>query len=340
MRGSSFHDATDGRPTGCVSVVSSRTLRLVAELAEESEEAYRPTVVDGVVVYRSAERILSDDERPHEALEALAERGILDRTFDGKVYLCPECESEEMTFTTACPDCGSTHVVEREFIECEGCDRAAPAAAFERDDSEIVCHECNSTMTADSVERSRQYVCEACGEDTELPLNALQCTADEFLSAPTEAIERVLYSYELGANGQEWLEEQLRARRVVAEELASRGYNVEEEATVTGRSGTDHHLHVHAADDLLGERLVATVHELPLTEDVVGLIDAAADLDARPILVSTLGTVSVEVADRAEREEVTILTVDDDGTVSRSYEVTEDLTDAPSFIERITTALR
>lgn len=321
-------------------MVSSRKLRLVAELAEESEEAYRPTVQEGVVVYRAVERILGGDERPHEALESLAERGILDRTFDGKVYLCPECESAEMAFTTACPDCASTHIVEREFAECEGCGRTAPVAAFERDDSEIVCHECNSTMTADSVERSRQYVCEACDEDTELPLNALQCTADEFLCAPTEAVERVLYSYGLGANGRQWLETQVRARRVVADEFESRGYSVEEEATVTGRSGTDHHLHVHAVDDLLGERIVATVHELPLTDDVVGLIGAAEDLDARPILVSTLGTVSVEVADRAEREEVTILTVDDDGTVSRSYEVTEDLTDDSSFIERITTALR
>ena len=321
-------------------MVSPRKQRLVADLVDGSEAAYRPSLDDGTVVYPTVERVLgSDDEPARDALESLAERDILRREFEGKVYLCPDCGTEEMTYTTACPDCGATHIVEREFLTCEGCERTAPAAAFERDDNEIVCHDCDSTMSADEVDRTRQYVCQECDQRTDSPLHALECTGDGFTCYPTEAVEHALYRYDLGSAGEPWLDAQMRARKTVADAFDDRGYDVEEDATVTGASGTERYLHVYAADDLLDERIAAAIHELPLADDIAALQETAADLDARPVLVSTVGTVSAEVAARAEQDGVTVLAVTDDGAISRDYDVTEDLRDDPSLLKRITTAL-
>lgn len=323
-------------------MVSPGTLRLVSELANGSTDVYQPSIVDDTVAYPAAERTLdAADGSPRSVLEALAEREILAREFENKVYLCPDCGSEEMRYTTACPECVSAHVVQAEVIECDNCDRIAPAETFETEDGDVVCPDCESTVGPDDeVDRTRRYVCQECGEIAESPLHALRCTDDGFLCHPTDAIEHVLYLYSLGEGGERWLETQLHARRTVADELSGRGYDVEEDTTVAGESGTEHRLHVYAADELLGERIVAGVHELPTGDDVARLQRASEDLDARLLLVSTLGTVSAEVDERAKRNGVTILTVRDGGDVTRDYDVTESPSANRSFIERITTVLK
>jgi len=322
-------------------VVSARKLRLVADLVDESGTAYRPRIDDGEVRYPSVERTLgTSDEPAHEALESLAERDILRRVFEGKAYRCPNCETGEATYTSACPDCGATHVVEAEFVECDGCARVAPASSYETDGNEVVCPDCATTIgRVDEVDRTRRYVCRECGCRSDAPLHALQCVEDGYTCSPNDAIEHALYRYELGSAGEPWVETQLRARRTVAETFEARGYTAEEGATVTGASGTERHLHVYAADDLLDERVAVAVHELPLAADIADLQAAATDVDARPVLVSTVGTVSAAVAARAEQDDVTVLTVTDDGQIVRDYEVTDDLTSDPSLLQRITTAL-
>ena len=322
-------------------MVSPRELRLVTELVDGSETAYRPTVVEGAVVYPAAGRVLRrEDDAVREVLEALAEREVLRRDFEGKVYHCPSCETEEMVYTSACPRCGSTHVVETAFVDCGGCGRTAPTAAYETDGSEGVCPACDTTVgSVDGVERTRRYLCRDCDRRLDAPLDALGCPAHEFTCSPTDAVEHALYRYDLGPAGEPWVEGQRRARRAVAAAFADRGYDVEEDATVTGPSGTDRYLHVYASDALLDERVAVAVHELPLVEHIERLQANAADLDARPVLVSTVGTVSAAVAERAEREGVTVLSVTDDGDVVREYDVTEDLTSDPSLLQRITTVL-
>lgn len=321
-------------------MVSPGKLRLVGELADGSCEAYRPTIDGTGVAYPEVREVLDTDETsPRDVLESLTERDILSRDFEGKRYRCPNCESAEMRYQTACPECATTHIVQREVIECEGCDRVAPAEEFETDDGEVVCHGCNSTMgSVEEVERMEHYVCQECGEAVEAPLHALQCPDDGFVCHPTDAYERVIYRYDLGESGEPWLSAQRQARATAAATLDDRGYTVETDAIVSDGAGTDHRHHVYATDDLLEERIVADVHELPTPEDVDALHEAATALDARPLLVSTLGTVSADVADRAERGDVTILTVRD-GDIARDYEVTEGLTENRSFLERITTVL-
>lgn len=323
-------------------MVSPGSLRLVAALDDGTPEAYEPVVDDeGAVSYPEATRALDPaDGVPRDVLESLAEREVLSRSFEGKVYCCPECGREGMRYTTACPECASAHLVQRPVVRCPDCDHVAPATAFERGGEAVSCPACDATTTADEADSTEQYVCQACGERAESAVHALRCRDDGFLCHPTDAIEHVLYRYSLEASGQQWLDAQLAARRAVADTFSDRGHDVEVDTKVTGASGTDHHLHVYASDDLLGERLVADVHELPTVGDVAHLQEASTDLDARPLLVSTLGTVSEAVADRAARDDVTVLTVDEEGEIDRDYDVTDTPDEDRSFLTRLTTALR
>lgn len=322
-------------------MVSPGQLRLVTELADGATDAFRPTIDDDdTVVYPEAEEPLDTaDPPPREVLETLAAREVLVRDFEDKLYLCPDCGADGMRYTSACPECASPHIVRHGVVECDDCNRVGSAEAFERD-GDLVCPNCERNVgRADGATRAEGYVCQNCGEGTEEALHALKCPDDGFVCHPTDAIERVLYRYGLGEHGERWLDEQLQARQTVGDTFADRGYAVEEDVTVTGASGEEHRLHLYASDDLLEERLVAGVHELASVDDVARLRDAADDVEARPLLVTTMGTVSEQVAERAERDDVTILSVRERGEISREFEVTEDLGEDRSLIGRLTTVL-
>lgn len=330
-------------------MVSPGKLRLVVELAEGSRDSYQPTIDDGrEVTYPAVEEILAaEDRRPEEALESLTEREILERSFEGKVYTCPECREGQMAYTTACPRCQSLYVVNTELFECGGCGRAAPPEAFENDGGEIVCHDCGSAVeSTDQLARTSRYRCHDCGEQHETPAHALRCENQTghrgggFACDPHDAIEHALFRYRLGESGEPWLETQLRARRTIADALADRGYAVEQDATVATDSGTRHRLHVHATDELLGKSAIAAVHEQPTVGDVDSLEATAAELSAQALLVPTLGVVDERVVNRAEQADVRIVTVTDEGTIEREYEVSENLGDDRSFLKRLTSSLR
>lgn len=329
-------------------MVSPGKLRLVTELSEGSRDSYQPTIDDGVVTYPAVEETLIDEGgQSKDALESLTERGILERTFEGKVYTCPECREGRMTYTTACPKCQSLYIVNTELLKCGGCGRAAPPEEFESDGGEVVCHGCGSTAESiDQLERTSRYRCHDCGEQHEMPAHALRCENQSghrtggFACDPHDAIEHALFEYRLGESGEPWLETQLRARRTIADALADRGYVVEQDATVTADSGTRHRLHVHATDELLGKGAIAAVHEQPTVNDVDSLEATAEELSAQALLVPTLGIVDEQVVNRAEQADVRIVTVTDEGNIEREYEVSENLSDDRSFLGRLTSSLR
>lgn len=55
-------------------------------------------------------------------LEAMSDRGIFERSFVGKVYVCPECFVEGMQYSTACWECESLHATRVEAVVHTTCD--------------------------------------------------------------------------------------------------------------------------------------------------------------------------------------------------------------------------
>ncbi|WP_049997730.1 TackOD1 domain-containing metal-binding protein [Halococcus sediminicola] len=324
-------------------MVSPGTLTALTALADGSQAEYEPTIDtdSGTVSYPdAAARLGTGDPAAFEVLEALARRGILGKTFEEKVYLCPGCGAEGMAYTTACPGCGSAHTVETELFEHMTCGHIAPREEFEVGPEEYVCPDCEARLDSlDGVERGMRHVCQDCGSYSESPEHGLRCRDCGDIYAPGDATERVLCRYALTDEGTRWVEAQLAARESMVETLEERGFDARANTTVdTG--GSEQPVHVYGEDALLDSRVVAAVHERPGREAATQLRDIAAATDARPYLVTTLGAVEEGVVAIAEGADMRILSADRDGSLSNDYQVAEDRRTSPSLVQRIASAVK
>lgn len=324
-------------------MVSPGTLTALTALADGSQTEYEPTIdtEGGTVSYPdAAARLDAGDPAAFEVLESLAKRGILGKTFEEKVYLCPGCGAEGMAYTTACPGCGSAHTVETELFEHLSCGHIAAREAFEAGPEEFVCPDCEAHLDSlDEVERGLRHVCQDCGSYAEQPEHGLRCRDCDDIYAPGDATERVLCRYALTDEGTRWVEAQLAARESMVETLEERGFDAQANTTV-GTGADEQPVHVYGEDDLLDSRVVAAVHERPEREAATQLRDIAAAVDARPYLVTTLGSVETGVVSIAEDADMRILSADTDGSLSNDYQVTEGQRTSPSLVQRIASAVK
>ena len=92
-------------------MVSPGTLRALVSIRDREIDPIEPTVGErGEVTYPDVERHLDGVDGPATAvLESMTDRGVLESTFDAKVYCCPDCDAVGMQYATGCPDCGSVH---------------------------------------------------------------------------------------------------------------------------------------------------------------------------------------------------------------------------------------
>ncbi len=324
-------------------MVSPGTLTVLTALADESVTEYEPSIDTdtGEVSYPEAETHLHEsDPAAFETLESLARREVLDKTFQEKVYICPGCGTEGMQYTTACQSCGSAHTVETELFEHVVCGHIAPRDQFEVGSEEFVCPECNQQLDSlEDVERGMRHVCQDCESYFESPEHGLRCRECEDIYVPGDAIERVLCRYALTGEGERWVESQLAARESMVETLEARGFDASADTTIRVE-GAEHPVHVYAEDELLDSRIVAAVHERPTGEDATHLRDVATDVDARAILVTTLGSVGEEVVAVAEGADMRILSAETDGSLQNDYQVTDSPRPSQSLVQRIASAVK
>ena len=325
-------------------MVSPGTLTVLTALAEGETTEYEPSIDPdtGEVSYPDAERRLNADDPPaYEALESLARRDVLEKTFEEKAYICPGCDTEGMTYTTACPGCGSAHTVETELFEHLNCGHIAARDRFEVGPEEFVCPECEESLeTLESVERGLRHVCQDCDSYFESPEHGLRCRQCADIYAPGDTTERVLCRYSLTRDGKQWVEAQLAARESMVETLSERGFETSANTTAHGDSGAEYPVHVYAEDILLDSRVVAAVHERPDGAAATRLRDVAADVEARPIMITTLGSVDEDVVALAERADMRILSADADGSLRNDYEVTDEPRRSQSLVQRIASAVK
>jgi DNA-directed RNA polymerase subunit RPC12/RpoP len=323
-------------------MVSPGTLSLLTALDDGSPAELEPTVDPdtGTVGYPDAERLLNaTDDPPFELLESLAERGVLEKSFEEKVYICPDCDAEGLQYTTACPDCGSAYTVETDLFEHLDCGCVEPRTTFEAGDG-YVCPNCEEHLDSLArIEQGRLHTCQDCGEWAESPAHRLACRACGELHAPLEAIERALCRYALTDTGGQWLRTQLTARDALVAALDDRDLSVSVDRALTDDAGTAHHVHVYGEDPLFDNQTVGAIHERPTVENVATLREAADAAGARAVLVTTTGSVGERAAAVAESADITVLRADSAGDLHREYEVTEDPRSGMGIVQRITSAV-
>lgn len=324
-------------------MVSPGTLTALTALADGSTAEYEPSIdtETGDVSYPAAERHLNDgDPGAYEVLESLAQREILEKAFVEKVYVCPSCDTEGMQYTTACGGCGSAYTIETELFEHLSCGHIAPREKFEVGPEEYVCPSCEAQLeTLDEVERGTRYVCQDCGSYFESPEHGLRCRECGEVYAPGDAIERVLCRYSLSEGGHQWVDAQVAARESVVEMLEERGFEAEADTTVRTDAG-EQPVHVYAEDILLDSRIVAAIHERPTEADALHLKEIASAVDARPFLITTLGSVGSGVERVAESADMRILSAETDGGLRNDYQVSENPRPSQSLMQRIASAVR
>lgn len=319
-------------------MVSPGELRMLIELSDGDGEFTPETGPGGSIEYPEAERLLDErDQSVIDVLERFGARGVLDGEFVSKVYSCPECSEQGMQYTTACPACESAHAIETAVLEHRSCGYAGPESAFERGDGPV-CPDCETRVREDDLDRSQQYACKECGETFETPEHRLWCRDCLYMFPPEETIERALYRYRLTDDGREWAERHRLARESAADTLEERRFEVSVDTTVEGEN-TTYPVHVSATDPLLGERRVVAIAERPTAESVEAFLDLAREVDAHPIVVTTTGAVSGDVAERANTSELTLLSARPDGSLDSGYDVTEGTPRGQTLFQRLTSAM-
>ncbi|GEM_PF-1813238 len=318
-------------------MVSPGTLQLVNTLGEGENRTYEPTISDaGEVSYPDAEGLLDDrDDGAVVVLERLADRGVLDREFQSKVYICPECLTEGMQYSSACPSCGSIEAFETTLVEHTECGTVDVEESYRNG----VCPGCERQVTEETLSSQQRYVCQGCESWFDTPANRLRCRDCLHVCQPSDSHERVLYIYALGREGDRWLDDQLRARGAIADELSDRRFETTIDAVVTADDGTDYPVHVYAVDSFLDNRIVAEIHDTPTRDDVEYLLDASRALSAHPILVTTSGVVGEVVSDRLAEVDVTVMTATEDGGLEHSYRISDEPRSTESFMQRLASSL-
>ncbi|WP_122088313.1 TackOD1 domain-containing metal-binding protein [Halalkalicoccus subterraneus] len=319
-------------------MVSPGELRVLLELSDGEGEFTPETGSGGAVNYPAAQRLLDErDGSVLAVLERFERRGILAGEFVSKVYSCPECETQGMQYTTACPACESAHAVKASLAEHRICGLTAPESEFE-DSEGLYCPECEMAIDSGELERSEQYLCRECSETFDDPDHRLWCRDCLYMFPPEETIERALYRYRITEDGREWAERHHDAREAAADMLEERRFEVNVDVTAESE-GTTYPVHVFAKDPLLGERRVVALAERPTEETVDAFCDLAREVGALPIVVTTTGAVSEAVAQRANTSELTLLSAHPDGTLDSDYEVGERGPRGQSLFRRLTSAM-
>ena len=324
-------------------MVSTGKLRLLSKLSEGSLERFEPTVSDdGQVTYSEVEDLLTRrDGTSIEALNSLAERGLLHQEYTTKVYICPSCQEKGMQYITACPFCENTHTIRTTFFEHEHCGYTAESIEFEAENHTYTnhCPNCEEEVDSSEIDIQQKYRCQECGESSESPSHRLWCLDCLHLCSPRKATEQTLYEYELTEDGAHWYEGQTRARKLLADEFATRGFDVYIDADVRNDEGELYQVHLHAEDDLLNQQIVADIHSTVNSEKLQYISAAAGEMQAQPLLLTTDDSISSDMLQVANHHGMTMLWIDQEGSIRRYESLDEGYNSEANIINRLSSAI-
>jgi hypothetical protein len=184
-------------------------------------------------------------------VESLSDKGILKRSFFDRLLRCNRCQSINLRPSTHCPKCGSGDIVRGRILEHIACGYVGVEDEFQAK-GKYICPRCKlelRTMGTDYRSRGVLRKCRDCGEIFNTPLLKWRCLKCSSLVNEDEIDEVNIYAYTLDESKRNWLEFELQPKVRFLEFLRRNGYEVTENARVTGRSGAEHSIDMLATRD-------------------------------------------------------------------------------------------
>jgi len=143
-------------------------------------------------------------------LEALAETGLLWRSYFDRTHVCRHCHSARLLARDVCPSCGSSNIQDISLVHHYRCGYQAPKPNFQREDTHhLICPKCNRTVRHYGVDYDvpgMVSLCGHCGETAAEPEAAFACADCGQTTKGADAGARVWYGYNLTPSGQHAVE--------------------------------------------------------------------------------------------------------------------------------------
>ena len=308
---------------------NEKAMKLVAEMLVGKITDIRPQLDftnELGFIYPAVEQILQvRGEEVLSILESLADKDILKRDFFDKFLSCPHCRSAVLRPSTRCPKCGSGDTARGRVFEHLTCKFAGLEEEFATNEK-YVCPRCGDELRVsggDYQSLGLMYKCHDCYEVFSQPEIQWRCLTCGTLTPQDEVAELNIYSYSLNEEKRGWLEFELKPKSQLIEFLKQRGYKVEENAKVTGRSGAAHNIDILATRDdgiitysiAIGVKVVG--EKIGLGE-IFDFDDKAYDIGIHDKILVVLPSLLTEAEKFASLQRIKVLEVRDLETVLAS----------------------
>jgi CheY-like chemotaxis protein len=183
-------------------------------------------------------------------LESLAGRGILIKQSYDKFYVDPD-GLFQLVPIERCPRCDSSDIVRGQLVEHYSCGYVGLDRDFKQE-SRYVCPKCRKDLRLIGTDYRNvgiHYRCQDCNEVFTAPVVKWRNMKTRKIWAAEELAEVEVYSYQFSPDKKGWLEFQLKPKAQLVDFLKQQGYQVQELAQLTGRSGAVHTVDVLATRD-------------------------------------------------------------------------------------------
>jgi hypothetical protein len=277
-------------------------------------------------VYPAVEQALEvKTEEVVSIMESLVDKHILKKDFFDKFLHCPQCWSVNLRPTTHCPKCGTGDIARGRIFEHFACKYIGLEDEFVSK-GKYICPRCKEelrTIGSDYQSLGLMRKCRNCEEVFSIPVIKWRCIKCSSLTTEDRVSEVNIYSYGLDEAKRGWLEFELKPKLQLIEFLKQRGYEVEENASLKGRSGAEHSIDILAKRD---DGIIAydVAIGVEVAEDKVGLEqifdfdDKAYDIGIRDKILVVIPGLGKEGEEFASRQRIKILEVKDLETILAS----------------------
>jgi hypothetical protein len=234
---------------------NERAMKLVAEILAGKIVDIRPQLDFSTEIgftYPAVEQALGiQSKEAVSILESLVDKGLLRKDFFERLLRCPQCQSMNLRPSTHCPKCGSGNIARGRVLEHVVCGYVGLEEEFVAK-GRYLCPKCQvelRTIGTDYQSLGLLRKCYDCNEVFSTPAIKWRCMKCSSITAEDKVIEVNIYSYTLNEARRGWLEFELKPKHQLIEFLRQLGYEVNENATVKGRSGAEHKIDILATKD-------------------------------------------------------------------------------------------